>query len=307
MNIYIDGHSDTLTEIYDQKSEINNKKFCFNTEDAKEYVPIIQTLATFVRPTYEDGFKRANEVLDYFLENNKDIKIIKSKEDLDDVIQNKKVGGLLSIENGRAIENDLNNIDILYNKGIRMMSINWNEDNLLGTGAKTKENYGLTEFGIQYVKRLEEKNIIIDVSHSSEKTFWDVIDNTKGIIVATHSNCYNLCDHPRNLKDEQIKAIAERNGIIGICLCNFFLKNKGTTNVEDLIRHIDYIINLVGEDYVGLGTDFDGVEEEYRLLDIKRLSDMKILEKALQEHGYKEETINKIMGENWLRVIKNKI
>ncbi|MBO5349182.1 MAG: dipeptidase [Clostridia bacterium] len=307
MNIYIDGHCDTLQISFDEKNKINNKKYCFNTTDAKTIAPVIQMAAAFINPKYQDGFERANNIIDYYLENKEDTIIIKSKKDIETVIKNKKIGIILTIENGKAIENDINNIDILYNKGIRAMSINWNEDNLLGTGALTKSNKGLTELGKKYLKKLEEKNIIIDISHSSEQTFWDAIKCTTKTIVATHSCCHSLCNHPRNLKDNQIKEIAKRAGIVGICFCSPFLTQHGKANATDIIKHISHIIQLVGEDYVGIGTDFDGVDEEQALSDIKRIYDMNILVNELKKCGYQESTINKIMGENWLRVIHNNI
>lgn len=305
MKIYIDGHCDTLTKVYDKKHKFSNTEYCFNTVDAKNYNPLIQIMATFIDPVYEDGFKRANEVIDYYLENRENTKLILNKNDINDVINNNKIGVFLSIENGRAINDNLGNIDTLYNKGIRMMSINWNEDNLLGTGALTSSNKGLTKFGEAYVKKLEQKNILIDISHSSEATFWDVIKNTKNTVVATHSCCYSLCNHPRNLKDEQIKAIAEREGIVGVCFCSAFLNENNKATVDDIVKHISYIIDLVGEDYVGIGTDFDGLSEENQVTDASRLKDIKILEEKLKDYGYSENCINKIMGENWLRVIMN--
>lgn len=307
MKIYIDGHCDTLTETYDKKDTISNKKYCFNSVDAENYKPVIQMMATFVNPKYEDGFIRANEVIDYYLENRENTKLILNKNDVNDVIDNNKIGVLLTIENGKAIENNLDNIDSLYAKGIRLMSVNWNEDNLLGTGALTKSQKGLTELGKEYVKRLEQKNIIIDISHSSEATFWDVMKNTKKTIVATHSCCYNLCNHPRNLKDDQIKAIAKRGGIIGICFCGPFLNKNNQASVDDIVKHISYVIDLVGEDYVGIGTDFDGVTEEHQVSNLRDLKHMNTLLKSLKDYGYSEICINKIMGENWLRVIMNHI
>ena len=307
MRIFIDGHCDTLTCTFDDKLFIDDNKYYFNTKDATRFAPVIQCAATFIDPEYEDGFKRANEVIDYFLENKRNAVLIKNKEDISDIINNKKVGMLLSIENGKAIENDINNVDLLYEKGIRMMSVNWNEDKLLGTGALTNKNTGLTNFGIEYIKKLESKNIIIDVSHSSEKTFWDIVENSSKTLVASHSCCYNICKHKRNLKDDQLKEIAKRDGIVGICLCSPFLKEHGKANVKDIIKHIKYIIDLIGEDYVGLGTDFDGVEEENQLDDIKKISDIKLLEEELIKEGFKRDTINKIMGENWLRVINNNL
>lgn len=305
MNLYIDGHCDTLTVSFNQNEELNNPQFCFNQKDAKKMnIPVIQSLGIFINPNERNGFDRAKEVITYHQNRKNQIKIIQTKKDLDNLIHQCEIGGFFSIENGKAIEKEINNIDYFYQQGVRMMSITWNDDNLLGTGALTKENYGLTDLGVQYIQKLEEKGILIDVSHASEQTFWDVIQYSTKTIVATHSCCYKLCQHPRNLKDDQIREIAKRNGIVGICFCSPFLKKNGKGNVDDIIQHIDYIIQLVGEDYVGLGTDFDGVEKEHQLNDIKGIRDISILEKKLKEKGYQETRINKIMGENWLRVLK---
>ena len=299
----IDGHCDTLTKTYDKKHTISNNQYCFNTIDADKYKPIIQMMAAYIDPKYKDGFTRANEVIDYYLKNKENTILITKKSDIEYVLNNNKIGVILTIENGKAIENNLDNIDILYSIGVRLMSINWNEDNLLGTGALTTSKNGLTKLGKEYVKRLEQKKIIIDISHSSEETFWDVMKNTEKTIVATHSCCYNLCNHPRNLKDDQIKEIAKRGGIVGICFCSSFLNEKNQASVDDIIKHISYVINLVGEDYVGIGTDFDGMTQDQQVFNLRGLKQMNTLVKRLKDYNYSGICINKIMGENWLRVV----
>lgn len=305
MNIYCDGHCDTLKKAFDEKKDLNNKKYDYNLEDIKIENAIIQNLAAFVHTNFENGFERAKNIVEYYFSNISDITLVSNKQDLENVVSNNKIGALLSIENGKAIENNLDNIDYFYEKGIKIMGITWNDENLLGSGCLSEKDNGLTEFGKAYIKKLEEKNILIDISHTSEKTFWDTIKNTDKTIIATHSNCYNICNHPRNLKDEQIKAIAKRNGIIGICFASPFLREDGIANVEDIVKHITYIINLVGEDYVGLGSDFDGLKEETKMQDIKGIKDVKLIEDYLIKYGYSQNTVNKIMGENWLRVLKN--
>ena len=305
MNIYCDGHCDTLKKAFDEKKDLNNKKYDYNLEDIKMENAIIQNLAAFVHTDFEDGFERAKNIVEYYFSRVSDITLITNKEDLENVVSNNKIGALLSIENGKAIENNLDNIDYFYEKGIKIMGITWNDENLLGSGCFSENDNGLTEFGKAYIKKLEEKNILIDISHTSERTFWDTIKNTNKTIIATHSNCYNICNHPRNLKDEQIKEIAKRNGIIGICFASPFLREDGIANVEDIVKHITYIINLVGEDYVGLGSDFDGLKEETKMQDIKGIKDVKLIEDYLIKYGYSQNTVNKIMGENWLRVLKN--
>ncbi len=305
MDIYFDGHCDTLSKAFDENKDLKSKDFDFNISNLDLNIPRIQTLATFVNPRFENGFKRAKNIIDYYYNINDDIILIKNKNNLNDVLEDRKIGVILSIENGKAIENDLNNIDVFFDKGIRMMGITWNDDNFIGCGCYTKADNGLTDFGIKYIKKLEDKNIIIDVSHCSEQTFWDTYRNTNKIIVATHSCCYGICRNKRNLKDKQIKAIASRGGIIGICFSNIFLNEFGKADVKDLVNHIDYIINLVGEDYVGLGSDFDGLENEHKLKDINNVSKILLLEDALIKKNYTRKRINKIMGLNWIRVFRN--
>ncbi|HBC83947.1 MAG TPA: dipeptidase, partial [Clostridiales bacterium] len=220
-------------------------------------------------------------------------------------VDEKKIGILLTIENGSAISGNIENIEKLYEKGIRVMSVTWNEDNDLGCGALTKNDKGLTKLGKEYIKKLEEKKIIIDVSHSSQKTFWDITKCTSASIVATHSCVYSICNHPRNLKDEQIIEIANRKGIIGICFASNFLNQSGKSNSDDIINHIKYIKDLVGIDYIGLGSDFDGVDFDDMPSDIRGIKDIYKLDKKMKIEGFTEEEINKVMGENWLRVLKN--
>ena len=184
------------------------------------------------------------------------------------------------------------------------MSITWNEDNLLGCGALTKQDNGLTEFGKQYVQKLNEKKMIVDVSHSSEKTFWDTMKINERPSIATHSCCYSLCQHPRNLKDEQIKQIARNNGIVGICYCTNFLSETGIAGTKEIAEHIAHIANLVGVDYVGLGSDFDGLDENEIPTDLKNIGQIDKLVQELKKVGFQEDEIEKIMGRNWIRTLE---
>lgn len=306
--MFVDLHCDTIKKAKDENLKLDSNKLLFNTKDVK--LPHIQCLAVFVHSKYNEntnGFKRANEIIDNFYKtyNPEEMYIIQNKNDIESPKLNKKIGAILTIENGTAISGNLDNIEKLYNKAIRMMGIVWNEDNDLGCGALTQNDKGLTSLGIQYVKELENRKIIIDVSHASEKTFWDTARNVSVPIVASHSCVKKLCNHPRNLSDEQIKHIAKTNGVIGICFCNSFLTKKQTANVEDIVNHIDYIANLVGIDYISFGSDFDGLEKENILDDVKGVKDLELITKSLEDKGYTTEDIDKITAQNFLRVVKS--
>lgn len=303
-----DGHCDTIQVTLDRKVDLEEESLSFNLKQAMQKVPILQMTAAYISPKYEKSFKRACNIIKHFERQVKkypeELLQVKTKEDILTVEQEKKIGCLLTIENGRAIEDKLENIEYFYKKGVKVMSITWNEDNLLGCGALTKQDNGLTEFGKQYVQKLNEKKMIVDVSHSSEKTFWDTMKINERPSIATHSCCYSLCQHPRNLKDEQIKQIARNDGIVGICYCTNFLSETGIAGTKEIAKHISYIANLVGVDYVGLGSDFDGLDENEIPTDLKNIGQIDNLVQELRKIGFQEDEIEKIMGRNWIRVIE---
>lgn len=309
--LMIDGHCDTIEKALDKRINLDNEALSINIQMALEHTPIIQTMAAYVAPNYKNAFQRACDILAYFEQQQKlypnDLIQVTTLQDVDIVMKEKKFGLLLAIENGSAIEDNLSNIEYFYQKGVRIMSITWNEDNLLGSGALTKLDNGLTELGKKYIQKLNEKNIIIDVSHSSPKTFWDTVEITQKPIVATHSCVDTLCNHPRNLTNEQIKQIAQMNGIIGICYCTQFLSPDGIAGTKEIAKHIAYVANLVGIDYVGLGSDFDGLESEELPTDLRNIGEIDHLIEALREIGFREDEIRKIMGENWLRVLNENL
>lgn len=306
--LIVDGHCDTVQVALDKNVDLENESLSFNLKQAVEKAPILQMTAAFINPSYEKPFQRACDIIQHFerqLEKYpKKLRQVKKKEDILKVEQESKIGCLLTIENGRAIENRLENIEYFYSKGVRVMSITWNEDNLLGCGALTKQDNGLTKLGKEYIQRLNEKKIIVDVSHSSQNTFWDAMKISEEPIVATHSCCYSLCQHPRNLKDEQIKQIAKNGGIIGVCYCTNFLSETGIAGTKEIAKHIAYIANLVGVNYVGLGSDFDGLDEEEIPTDLKSIGQIDNLIQELKQVGFHEDEIEKIMGRNWLKVLE---
>ena len=309
---FIDGHCDTLSKALDEKKDLHKNNLQFSFEKANEIGGGIQVMACFVDSKYlnmeNGGFIRCNSIInkleEYQLKNDCNI-IIKNKKDLLEAIENAEKGLVDSMQNGAAISGNLDNVEYFYNRGIRIASITWNDDNELGCGTKTKNDNGLTFLGKEYVKKLNEYGILVDVSHLSEKSFWDTVSTTDKPIIATHSNVYNLCNNPRNLKDEQIKAIAKSGGIIGICFYSEFLNDKTRANVKDVVRHIKYIRDLVGIDYIGLGSDFDGMEINKTAEGVKNITGLKNITEELKKQCFSCEDIVKIMWNNWSNVLKN--
>ena len=310
--IIVDGHCDTLQLAYDEKLSIFDKKYSFNIKEAQFVLPYIQFLACFINPkydTYNNGFLRVNAMLDKFYieyENNKDcIYLIKDKVDIENSLN--KVGIVLTIENGSALGNDISNLKALYNRGIRVMSLTWNDDNFLACGAYTKNDIGLTKKGIECIKYMNDFDIIIDVSHLSKKSFYDVCRITNKPIIATHSCVDSLCKNKRNLTDDQIKIIARNKGMIGVCFYKCFLSNNKNVSIDDIINHIEYISNLVGTEYVGIGSDFDGMNKSDIPLGIFGVKDIRYIAKKLYERGFNKKEIYNIMGGNYIRILKENL
>jgi membrane dipeptidase len=281
-------------------------------------------------------------------------KIVKVANDAEllKAVKQHKIAAMFGVEGGHMIEDDLNKLDALYKRGARYLTLTHNIAPSWATSAAdetTKPNLphkGLTDFGKQVVQRMNQLGMIIDVSHVGEQTFWDVIKFTTKPIMASHSCVYNLTPHRRNLKDDQIKAIAKNGGVIQLnfnpgfidssvgkkenafvqkhaaekdslvksgmgdfyAMDYLFQKYAEETNairppLSMLINHIDYIVQLVGVDYVGLGSDFDGINITPQQLD--DVTTYPLITKELLNRGYSKKDIRKILGGNFLRVLSN--
>lgn len=222
-----------------------------------------------------------------------------------DIVAQCKIAGVLGVEGGYAIENSLEKLDTLYQKGMRYMTITWNNSTDWAISAKDSRSktVGLSEFGRQVIRTMDSLGIIIDISHTGVKTIEDIIEVTKNPIVATHSGVWALRNHYRNLTDDQIQAIAQSGGVIGVVFYPYFLSySSSSVNISTVIAHIDYIVDLVGIDYVALGSDFDGIEIVPKGLE--NVSKFPDLTMALLEHGYSREDVEKILGLNFMRVFR---
>ncbi|MEP7236366.1 MAG: dipeptidase [Ferruginibacter sp.] len=323
----------------------------------------VQIFSVYCDGALKNSFAYANremDSLDAVVARNPD-KIMKvyNYAELLQTVKQHKIAAMFGVEGGHMIEDDLNKLDSLFKRGARYLTLthniapSWatsaanevNPNSSKGGALNSEGKKGLTEFGKQVVKRMNQLGMMIDVSHAGDQTFWDVIAITTKPIIASHSSVYSLVPSRRNLKDEQIKAIAKNAGVIQI---NFnpgfidssfgkketaFLKNHAAENdslmksgMDDfyamdylfskykaeadsirpplslLIDHIDYIVKLVGVDYVGLGSDFDGINLTPAQLD--DVTNYPLITKALVERGYNKKDITKILGGNLLRILK---
>ena len=211
--------------------------------------------------------------------------------------------GVISIEGGEALEGKLERLYEFYRSaGIRMIALTWNYENEIGHPAKNGPQPGLKPFGLRLLQEMDKLGIYADVSHLNEAGFWDIYDNMTLPPIASHSNNRELCDVPRNLRKEQIKAIIEKGGYIGINFYTAFLTKDETATIDDVLRHIDSIMEMGGEDVLGFGSDFDGIERwPEGLYDSSCFP--KLIE-ALSKHGYSDAIIEKIAGLNLWNLLK---
>jgi membrane dipeptidase len=356
--ILVDTHNDFLTKTMQYGFALDADLNVETHSDLSRFKSgglDVQFFSVWSDGSEKNPFAFANrqiDSLDAFIKRNPD-KIVKTAnvKELLKVVKQGKIAALIGVEGGHQIENSISNLDVLYNRGTRYLTLTWNNSTDWATSAfdeSSKPEFkgkGLSDFGKKVVQHMNEIGMLVDVSHVGEKTFWDVIETTSKPIIASHSSVYALCPVPRNLKDDQIKAIAENKGVIQINFNSGFIdptekkrenafmeshqaefdslviETKNENIAEEMIfkkykeeaaslrapfslviEHIEYIIKLAGVDYVGIGSDFDGIVVPPQQLD--DVSKYPLITKALVEKGYSKKDINKILGGNILRVLK---
>jgi membrane dipeptidase len=278
--------------------------------------------------------------------------IVKTPEDLQAAITQKKLGAMMGVEGGHMIEDNLNYLNKLFDRGVRYMTLTWNNSTSWASSAKDEtttlaasKDKGLTTLGKLVVKRMNELGMLVDLSHVGEQTFWDAINTTTKPVIVSHSCVYTICPHRRNLKDEQIKAIGKNGGVIHLNFYSGFLDSTYAKKKEQfllkykqevdslkilklaayeidemiskkypneakalspplslLIDHLDYIVNMIGVDHVGLGSDFDGIESAPT--ELEDITGMPLITKALLDRGYSKKDIRKILGGNFIRLFE---
>lgn len=208
-------------------------------------------------------FRAALHMVDLFYEKilrpHPEIRLIKSRADLKE-LQSDQMGAILTLEGCDSIGTDLMKLKTLLRLGVTSVGLTWNYANGVADGALEERGAGLSKFGHKVVQLLNETGTWCDVSHLSEKGFWDCMEQAE-YPFASHSNVYSLCPHPRNLRDEQIMALIERDTCMGLTFVPAFLSGRESANMTDILRHLDYVCALGGENHVGFGSDFDGIDE----------------------------------------------
>lgn len=311
---YIDLHCDTITLLKWQNKHLKDNLCQISINNLIKGNNLLQCFAIFV------NFKKTNnpfidclKYIDYYyqeLELNKDIiKPVYNIIDFYENQKNNKISALLTLEEGSVVNNDLDLLNIFYRLGVRMICLNWNYENGIGYPNFKNNDFktpnvelGLTPFGVNMIKKMNELGIIIDVSHLSDKGFYDCIKYSTKPIVASHSNSRTVCNHTRNLTDEMIIKLYHNGGVMGMNFCAEFLSEKnGENTIVNVIKHIKHIKSIASIDVVAIGTDFDGINPN---IDLDNASKMSELFKAMADEGFSKEEIEKVAYKNFIRVLE---
>jgi len=352
--IILDGHIDTPQRMLDEQVDISARQ-----SDGHVDVPRMKAggisaafFSIWVDDTYGPGtaYQRALALIGavrLLADSAADVELATNAAGVRAAAARGHVAALMGVEGGHAIENSLEKLDTLYARGVRYMTLTWNNGNdWAGSSMDATRSGGLSDFGKQVVRRMNELDMLVDVSHASDPTFWDVLNVSTRPVIASHSSCRALASHPRNVTDDQLRAIAGNGGVVGI---NFFpvflddhfraqyaevnrrlrpdidairaryrgrpgladveidrlrgghIQNLDIPEIGRLLDHIDHAVQVMGVDYVGLGSDFDGISVLPRPM--KDATSLPLLVAGLTARGYGDSELRKVLGGNFLRLL----
>ena len=312
----IDLHCDTFWQIdMHPEKHLHENDLCVDVKKLRAAGSMAQFFACFIYTNpeesnrYAGSYERALHMIaranEEFAQNQETIGLAGNYEELMRQKEAGKIAAFLTIEEGGILEGCMDRLEALYAQGIRLMTLLWNYENCMGYPNSREKRVmakGLKPFGLEVAERMQELGMLIDVSHLSDGGFWDIARHCRKPFVASHSNARALCDHPRNLSDEMIKAIADAGGVAGVNFYPYFVTKSGVATVEDIAGHVCHMMDIGGEDVVSVGTDFDGYDEGE--LDVVHMGEMGRFYNALEKRGLTQRQIDKIFHGNALRVIK---
>lgn len=280
----------------------------------------------------KDAIRRIYALYDWIDKSPDEALFVTSVEDIVRAKKEGKAAIILGPQDPKPIGDELELLTILHRLGVRILQLTYNEKNYVGDGCTERTDCGLSKFGVRLIKEMDRIGVVIDLSHVGKVTSMQAMELTKNPVIFSHSNARALCNHPRNIDDEQIKALAEREGVVGLTAVSPFYDVQGRyhPSVDDLLKHVDYVVNLVGVDHVGFGLDineyqstlYGRADEDYgsyakrypeivagypsvETLWLKGLQNVKSfpeVTKGLVKKGYSDEEILKLLGGNFLRV-----
>ena len=260
-------------------------------------------------PALSVALKQARMLAD--LERGGALKICTSAQEIAETMNSGKMAAIMHMEGAEALDRDFDALHVLHRAGLRSLGPVWSRPTIFAEGVPFRypstgdTGPGLTEAGFDLVRECNTLRIMLDMSHLNEAGFWNVVETSNAPIVATHSNAYEICPHARNLTDDQLRAIGNSDGMVGLNFATAFLRPDGQmqedTPLENMLRHLDHMIQVAGEDHVGLGSDFDGAMVPGEIGDISGLPNLR---NAMAAHGYDEALMTKLCHQNWLGVLE---
>ena len=303
-----DLHCDTLYRAATEKERLTENSFHVSFKKAQSIRPWIQCMAVWIPDTMrgDQAFHfvlQCAEILETELERTGDrIQKIQTGKEIRKVQESSAAGIILTIEGCAALAGKLENIKKLRAVGVRMMTLTWNGENELGYGCLATGRGGLKPFGRVALQEMEKNGVVADLSHASERLFYDVAETAGRPFIASHSNARRICNHPRNLTDAQFCIIRDRGGIVGINFCRSFLRADENAGFADILSHTEHFLSLGGENTVCIGSDFDGTDMPDG---IKGIADVEALYTYFLRHNYRETLLRKIFFENAAQFCEN--
>ena len=297
-----EGHQDAVTMAAYLPQPRIGETFSskIDVEGLKRFNPELTDVLNNLTPTsYADLI--FNKIEKIVKDNNRYLSIARTPSDLYEDKRKGRKSIMFAIENGLALEGDLANVKYFAQRGVTYITLCHNGDNDICDSARGSNLHGgISKFGAAVIREMNRNGIMVDLSHGAEKSFYDALEISSQPIVCSHSNSKALCNVPRNLTDDQLRALAKKGGVAHITLYHGFLRKEGTASVLDAIAHLEHAISVMGIDYVGIGTDFDGDGTVCGMADA---SEMINFTRHLLARKYSERDIEKIWGGNWLRVM----
>lgn len=307
-----DAHCDVLWKLWESYLSGNSKYSFYEEESGLQanypYMEkgdvLLQTFAIYLPEKVKGStrFSTALTMVDLFYEkvvgNQDKIIPILNREDLIKLQDSGKRGALLSLEGADALEGSLEYLRILYRLGLRSIGLTWNYRNEAADGCGERNPAGLSRFGRELISEANRLGVLLDVSHLGEAGFWEVAQLSTQPIIASHGNCRAICNHPRNLTDEQIRMLIKKGGVIGLTFVPQFVAKTEKVTLDDLLMHIYHLISLGAEDHMAFGSDFDGIEQT--IIGLENQGDYAHLRQVLLRH-FSQKQVEKWFWGNWNR------
>ncbi len=307
----VDAHCDTagfFLESNDYDFFTRNNRHHIDLPRLKESGIILQFFALYIKDEYKpvgslayclrllDGYYRTMQRCP------DDLQTIYTVTDLKKSLNSQKIAALLSVEGGEALEGELAVLRMLFRLGIRALGLTWNQQNHLATGiGEDNPRTGLTDFGKEVIREMNRLGMLVDLAHINRQGFFDVLKISSTPVVVSHANARSICDHPRNLSDDQLRALRDIDGVIGMSCCPDFV-DPGHASIDKLLDHFVHVAETAGIEHLGIGADFDGIQDV--ITGLEDVTGLPRLVEGLSKRGFNREEINKITHKNFIRVLE---